>query len=87
MTGIEVIILITFIVLISTILFLAFNWDTPYLKDMVDKETKQQQLQTFKRELTPHIKEVITNTEVVLEEALQEIKPNKKRKYYPKKKK
>jgi len=95
MTTTDILFLIAIIIALSTAVFLIYSWNTPNLKDMVDKEVEKQQTQeTFTGELTPHIKEAIDKIEVKLEEvketkteSLTEQPTKKKRKYYPKKKK
>ena len=95
MTTTDSLFLIAIIIALSTAVFLIYSWNTPNLKDMVDKEVEKQQTQeTFTGELTPHIKEAIDKIEVKLEEvketkteSLTEQPTKKKRKYYPKKKK
>lgn len=87
MTLTDILFLIALIIALSTAVFLIYSWNTPNLKDMIDKEVEKQQQEAFTGELTPHIKEAIDKIEVKLEE-VKEIKPaKKKRKYYPKKKK
>ncbi len=94
MTLTDILFLIALIITLSTAVFLINSWNTPNLKDMVDKEVKKQQQEAFTGELTPHIKEAIDKIEVKLEEvketkteSLTEQPTKKKRKYYPKKKK
>jgi hypothetical protein len=70
MTLVDILFLIALIIALSTAVFLIYSWNTPNLKDMVDKEVEkqQQQQETFTGELTPHIKEAIDKIEVKLEE-------------------
>lgn len=93
MTLTDILFLITFIITLSTVVFLINSWNTPNLKDMVDKEVEKEQQEVFTGELTPHIKEAIDKIEVKLEE-VKETKteslteqPTKKKRYYSKKKK
>lgn len=68
MTLVDILFLIALIIALSTVVFLIYSWNTPNLKDMVDKEVEKQQQETFTGELTPHIKEAIDKIEVKLEE-------------------
>jgi hypothetical protein len=93
MTLTDILFLIALIIALSTAVFLIYSWNTPNLKDMVDKEVEKQQQETFTGELTSHIKEAIDKIEVKLEkvkktktESLTE-QPTKKKRYYSKKKK
>ena len=60
MTLTDILFLIALIITLSTAVFLINSWNTPNLKDMVDKEVEKQQQEAFTGELTPHIKEAVT---------------------------
>lgn len=81
----DILFLIVIIIAISTAVFLIYPWNTPNLKDTVDKEVEKQQQELFTGELTPHIKEAIDNIEVPLEE-VKPARPTKRRNSRGKKK-
>lgn len=81
----DILFLIALIITLSVVVFLIYSWNTPNLKDMVDKEVEKQQQELFTGELTPHIKEAIDNIEVTLEE-VKPARPTKRRNSRGKKK-